>query len=729
MQAAAVVMVAQWSGLVERRTVALVVGLAIAFTLVAGTTAQASTLARVTIGPFTFWTFTADSGKANDITISKGTGARFVLSDPSDTITVTSTPTCPTECVICDGAGSTEVDCAMNQGLTVNAGNLGDTIAVAPDLIYTMSLNGQDGADDLTGGPAAETLDGGASGDSIDGGPGNDTVRGGAGADTGMVGGAGTDTLSYDDGRASGVAASLTSGANGDGDTFSGMEILHGSDLADTLTGTAGANELNGLDGDDLLVGGGGADTLRGGVGTDTAGYEDGRTANVNAVLGGANTDGDIYDSIANLTGGPGDDVLTGNDLANTLTGGGGDDLVIGGLGADHLIGGAGRNTASYQERATAVSAGVSIGGPKPDGDSYTQIQSLRGGGGDDRLSGDAGENTLDGGPGDDVLIGAGDDDDLIGGGGRNTASYEERATPVSASLAPAGPKPDSDVYLQIQNLRGGSGGDTLTGDGGANTFEAGPGADTINARDGAADTVNCGSETDTANVDLADAVSACELVRRPDGDGDGFDVAADCDDGNPAINPGAQEVLDNPADENCDRIVGFTTIPDGDGDGFNARLDCDDGNAAVRPGALEIPGNNVDENCDGSRPDFPVIGASIVIFVKATSRLTRVTELTVRGIPAGGRVVILCRRPKGKRRACPFTRVTRKFPAARRKVNLVKSFKRRRMPLGTEFEVRVIAPNAIGKVRIERVRRSKTTRRLLCLRPGASRPSKCPNT
>ena len=34
----------------------------------------------------------------------------------------------------------------MNSGLTVNAGNLGDTVAVEDGLIYTMSLNGQDGA-------------------------------------------------------------------------------------------------------------------------------------------------------------------------------------------------------------------------------------------------------------------------------------------------------------------------------------------------------------------------------------------------------------------------------------------------------------------------------------------------------------------------------------------------------------------------------------------------------
>ena len=92
--------------------------------------------------------------------------------------------------------------------------------------------------DDLNGGQGPETIDGGASADTIDGGQGNDTIRGGAGADTGMVGGAGTDTLSYDDGRAAGVTASLTSGANSDGDTFSSMEVLRGSDLPDTLSGT-----------------------------------------------------------------------------------------------------------------------------------------------------------------------------------------------------------------------------------------------------------------------------------------------------------------------------------------------------------------------------------------------------------------------------------------------------------------------------------------------------------
>ncbi len=110
------------------------------------------------------------------------------------------------------------------------------------------------------------------------------------------------------------------------------------------------------------------------------------------------------------------------------------------------------------------------------------------------------------------------------------------------------------------------------------------------------------------------------------DADADGYqDLACggdDCDDADPAVNPGADELC-NGLDDDCDGQVDeddaidpLTWYLDADGDGYGDPAlteeacdlpaghvdngdDCDDGDAAVHPGAAEIC-DGEDDDCDG---------------------------------------------------------------------------------------------------------------------------------
>jgi Putative metal-binding motif len=160
-------------------------------------------------------------------------------------------------------------------------------------------------------------------------------------------------------------------------------------------------------------------------------------------------------------------------------------------------------------------------------------------------------------------------------------------------------------------------------------------------------------------------------------------------------------------------------TPSDLDGDGHPAPGDCDDANRTRYPGAPEIPGNGTDENCDGG--DAPGrITAAVTNSWAAARRFTRVLKLRVRDAPPGATIRVTCRERK-----CKFRR--HKAKAGRNgSASLVKLFKRRRLRVGTVVEIRITAPNAIGKVLRYPIKPRKIPRaRTLCLPPGAKRPKK----
>ena len=104
------------------------------------------------------------------------------------------------------------------------------------------------------------------------------------------------------------------------------------------------------------------------------------------------------------------------------------------------------------------------------------------------------------------------------------------------------------------------------------------------------------------------------------------------------------------------------------------------------------------------------------------SGRGTRIDRLFVRNVPANSFVEVFCLSSK-----CPFISRLLTATTARSSVDIAALFKRRRIPAGVTFEVRVNQADQIGRAWLFKTkRRGKPTPKQRCLYPGELDPTTC---
>ena len=442
--------------------------------------------------------YTALPGEINSLTVAApdATDANYSFVDAGAGVTITPGTGCTTVLtggVDCDPTGVDRIEIALDD-LKDHLHVFSSNVPVHADL-----GTGDDDVEDPEIGPATSTR-------SYEGGDGADYF---AGKGDGVLpndykGGPGKDTVSYEY-RLTHVSVSIDDVAN-DGATAEGDNIhkdievvfggaaddtLVGSEANDTLVGLDGADNIQGLEGDDQLEawGRGAADATP--------------MCDIDVLDGGPGADRLFLGGRTTANGGPDDDQLMG------------DSATCGTFG-DDVHGDAGRDLADFSIVTGPLTASLDdqpndgIGGKD---NFHADIEDLYGGAGGMTLIGNDGPNQITGGPGNDVLDGRGGKDQLAGHEGIDLADYSSRLDAVSLTLD----SPDADddgaagegdsIALDIENLRGGHGDDTLAGGAGDNVLDGGPGADMISGGLGV-DAVDYSTRTAPVSVTLAGAAA-----------------------------------------------------------------------------------------------------------------------------------------------------------------------------------------------------------------------------
>jgi hypothetical protein len=169
-----------------------------------------------------------------------------------------------------------------------------------------------------------------------------------------------------------------------------------------------------------------------------------------------------------------------------------------------------------------------------------------------------------------------------------------------------------------------------------------------------------------------------------------------------------------------------FPTPPpvdlDGDDDGVQRPADCDDANPAVRPGAKDKPGDGIDQDCRGGDAAYPRLRRTVAYKLGYGDAFTVFSVLEVRPARKGDRIGFSCK-GKGCKRKKAKVKVRKNGPG----VSLTRYVKDAQLKPGTRIELRITRRDSVGSFRRFTIRSGKLpkqTRR--CLPPGATKPARC---
>jgi uncharacterized delta-60 repeat protein len=398
---------------------------------------------------------------------------------------------------------------------SIDPGRAIDGSGDTDSLVNIENIRGSIYADVIYGSTANNFIDGREGGDRLEGGTGNDTIDGGVSGPDNYFDWVGYSTST------TGVNVNLRLGTASDGlggtDTLRNIDGIFGTNFNDTLIGGSNSQSASGVK-FEWFQGGGGNDSINGGRGRavpmDADSFEINMAryfgapaaANVNLATGSAQDGQGGTDILVGINGAYGsnfNDTLTGGnttfDYYETFEGVAGNDVINGGTGFD---------VARYSSATTGVTVNLATG-IALDGlggtDTLSNIEGVRGSNFNDNLIGAAGDNSFQGNEGFDTMDGGAgidradynvDPDDngdglgvIVNMSGSQISATRDGVTYNAAAGTAVDGWGDTDVLLNMENVRGSiyddliygsAAANNLNGDIGNDTLQGGAGNDTI---------------------------------------------------------------------------------------------------------------------------------------------------------------------------------------------------------------------------------------------------------